>query len=263
MPSSFPEICQRLSRNDPLLTLVQLCHLDIGNRELRKLAQALQNNTQLVSLSLLDNHISDLRPLLDVLQHSNCRLKLRTLNLSRNPLGSIGACELAQSMLSSQTSLNLQVLLLQDCDIGVAGARSLAEALRHNTSLTALHLQGNLDIGVSGMEYFCECLRHHNRTLQMVHLQNCCDDDESKGGGVNRKRNQAQELDLYLGLNRYAGRQHWGNEIPRGQWPRILAKLQHASTAKDNTALSLSMTYATLQAQPHVLLTKRKPTPSS
>lgn len=77
---------------------------------------------------------------------------MRVLDLSNNPLGDAGAAALARGLVDGATRCDdefdgacegLAELALRRCDVGDAGARRLAEALRACEGIERVDLEGN------------------------------------------------------------------------------------------------------------------------
>ena len=130
--------CQRLRKNDPTLTSLNLSLRRIDDDGAKALAQSLQTNTTLTELDLW-----------------------------RNQIGDDGATALAQCL---QTNTTLTELYLRSNQIGVNGAKALAQGLQMNTTLTELYLSVN-QIGVNGAKALAQCLQT-NTTLTKLDLKN-------------------------------------------------------------------------------------------
>jgi len=124
----FENIIQRLEKNDPTLTSLNLGYKQIGKERAIRLAKALEHNTALTQLDLIYNGIGNegANALAKVLQHNNT---LTWLDLGGN-------------------------------DIDNEGASTLAKALEHNTAFTSLDLQHN-GIGNEGVVEFAKALERH------------------------------------------------------------------------------------------------------
>ena len=184
--------CERATALSQLLhrTTLQeltLCDADIGDGELTIIAQHLQQNYTLKSLTLSNNRISH-RGAIVLLQQNSA---LKKLILSHNNIGNNGAIALAKILQFNST--------LEELDISVAGisddgARAIAQALQHNNTLKTLILSYNKvsddgaialatiinstlqelnlehnDIGDDGTTAIAEALQH-NSALQNLNL---------------------------------------------------------------------------------------------
>jgi len=91
---------------------------------------------------------------------------LRTLDLSRNNIGSEGASALGEALKVNAVVTNLQ---LGTNEIGVDGAKAIADALKVNAVLTILYL-GDNKIGDDGAKAIAEALKV-NAVLTKLSLQ--------------------------------------------------------------------------------------------
>lgn len=148
-------LCERLRRNDPSLTVLDLSQKFMGNDGAKALAAALKENTQVVVLFLQHNHLgpSAARALASVLSHHP---RLAHLYLDDNHIGDEGCQAMAQLLRTSKT---IQVLKLSDNQIGVEGARIIASALSCTSSLQYLSLHKN-SLREDGIQLFCNALEH-------------------------------------------------------------------------------------------------------
>jgi len=103
------------------------------------------------------------------------RVPLQRLVLSNNSIGDGDACKSLGSMLSKAGTLTR--LDLRGCDIGSAGAASLADGLAASSGITHLDLSSN-KIGDEGAAALATALKK-NRSLQVLELEGC----EIKGPG--------------------------------------------------------------------------------
>ena len=100
--------------------------------------------------------------------HSNPETwsKLTQLNLTHKPLGSVGACLLAEILNQTQ----IQDLHVAGCGIGEEGIVSLANALSTNTTIKCLSIGGN-EISTCGQDALIEALSK-NTVLSTLNIQN-------------------------------------------------------------------------------------------
>ena len=105
-----------------------LCNADIGDDEVTIIAQHLQQNYTLKSLSLSENRISH-RGAIILLQQNSA---LKKLILSNNNIGSDGAIALAKIL---QFNSTLKELDISGEDISDDGARAISQAFQHNSTL--------------------------------------------------------------------------------------------------------------------------------
>ena len=198
---------------------IELTNCDIGPIEAQHLAQALCVNTSVKTLDLSRNPLGNegakaLAGMLGsessgtvntTLEHfylSVCRIgpvgaqhlaqalcvntSVKTLDLSRNPLGNEGAKALAEMLggngaeSSGTVNTTLEHFDLSVCRIGPVGARHMAQALRVNTSVKTLTLSDN-PLGDEGAKTLAEMLGGSvaessgtvNTTLEHVDLSDC------------------------------------------------------------------------------------------
>jgi Leucine Rich repeat len=133
------ESLDRLTRNDPTLTILNLNHVGIGNASrglLHPLATALSHNTHLIVLFLNNNDLYGRSSyFVDFCKSLGRHPTLKFLYMSYNSeLGDAGATVLAQHAIRSShggtSAGGLKVLKLAHCNIGPVGAKALAEALK-------------------------------------------------------------------------------------------------------------------------------------
>ena len=201
---------------------VVLSNCDTGPVGAQHLAQALRVNTSAKTLNLSDNLLGDegakaLAEMLGgngaessgtvntTLEHvylSDCNIgpvgaqhlaqalcvntSVKTLDLSRNPLGDDEAKALAEMLggngaeSSGTVNTTLEYVDLSHCNIGPVGAQHLAQALCVNTSVKTLKLSVN-PLGDDGAKALAEMLGGNgaessgtvNTTLEHVDLSNC------------------------------------------------------------------------------------------
>jgi hypothetical protein len=282
MDSKMRDVYNRVRRDDPSLTMLNLNNTCIGNQGAKDLGDALHSNTHLVVLFLDDNGISG----------SGCQAlaagmarhpALKFVFLSYNSVGNSGAAAITVALKENHI---IQVLNLMHNNINAPGSVALAEGLRCNSSLQKLNLDGNpigdkgalalaaglkdnhalthLDIrytGIRNLPYviysFCSVLHSGNKTLQELLLAEDYDDDMmdtgSALGGItknssNSYNNGRDGLQFYLDLNRL-GRHSFGTcDVSPAIWTRVLA------TASKNPRLL----HAVLVARPDLLVSSHQ-----
>jgi Ran GTPase-activating protein (RanGAP) involved in mRNA processing and transport len=259
----------RVRRDDPSLTMLNLNHAGISNRGAKDLGAALHSNTHLAVLFLDNNGVYG----------SGCQAlaagmarhpALRFVFLSYNSVGNSGAEAIA---LALKENRNIQVLNLMHNSITAQGSVALAESLRCNSSLQKLNLDGNpigdkgalalaaglednhalthLDLRYSCIKElpcvissFCSVLRSSNKTLQELLFN---EDDSSDDTGKHSTSNgivDRDDLQFYLDLNRL-GRDAFGTcNVSPAIWTRVLA------TASRNPRLL----HAVLVARPDLVV---------
>ena len=133
--------CERATALSQLLRGTTLQELtlsgaDICDDEVTIIAQHLQQNYILKSLTLSENRISH-RGAIILLQQNSA---LKKLILSHNNIGNDGAIALAKIL---QFNSTLEVLDISGAGISDDGARAIAQALQHNSTLKTLILSYN------------------------------------------------------------------------------------------------------------------------
>jgi Ran GTPase-activating protein (RanGAP) involved in mRNA processing and transport len=93
--------------------------------------------------------------------------KLTVVNLYHNNVGDEGARDIADALKHNTT---LEWLYLSDNNIGDEGACAFADALKHNTTLIELDISVN-NIGDEGVCAFADALKHNTR-LHWLELSN-------------------------------------------------------------------------------------------
>jgi Ran GTPase-activating protein (RanGAP) involved in mRNA processing and transport len=157
-------LLQRIQKNDPTLSSLDLRNNSIGDAGATDLANALRVNTTLNSLDLGWNNIgaAGAKDLANALRVNKT---LNSLVLSFNNIGAAGAKDLANALRVNKT---LNSLVLRNNSIGAAGATDLANALRVNKTLSSLVLCFN-NIGAAGAKDLANALRV-NKTLNSLVL---------------------------------------------------------------------------------------------
>ncbi|XP_044115818.1 ribonuclease inhibitor isoform X2 [Neovison vison] len=95
---------------------------------------------------------------------------LQILDLGDNKLGDEGIATLCSSLL--QSSCQIQVLRLWDCDITITGCRDLCRVIRAKQSLKEISLAGNV-LGDEGARLLCEGLLEPGCQLQTLWAKYC------------------------------------------------------------------------------------------
>lgn len=259
------DLLKRLQRNDPTLSIINLHHARIGNSGVKRLAQAISNNTHVVVLFLNGNDIgsSGCEALAACL--SNKKSRIRMLFMSYNAIGTVGASALATAL---KTNTSLQVLKLASNGIGDVGAQAFGEALAVNRHLETLVLDSNT-VGPVGMQAMANGIAH-NSTLETLDVRyNACapavvaesfvdslvdnnvtlshvlytgKDGEDRQEAVrrafeydaslshDRSYTTSFLLEFYVKLNRL-GRHSFGSpDVPASCWPRVLASASMSPT---------------------------------
>ena len=257
------DLYQRLGRNDPSLTMVNLNYCGIGDVGATELAFSLRKNSQVVVLFLDGNEIGS-KGAKELAYGIANHPTLEFLYLAHNNLGDVGAAALGAAL---RTNRRLQVLKLSYCEIGTRGAKALSEGLKANNTLQRLDLEENqlanmgcrcfaeallrntglrvLDLRCNDMspsiqDYFTTALTAENRALRCLMFWD--DECPSRSDGLDKD----PELALYLHLNRLGRRDFGSSSVCASAWTRVLAR----AGKEDPSALWL-----TLRARPDLLTT--------
>lgn len=156
---------------------LSLEHLNMSLNELTPagsvaIANALVTNTSLNTLILekCDIDIRGAKAMADALDQNS---SLQYLDLSNNDgIGDQGCIAISEVLLHSSINSSLETLILEKCDIGAEGAKSLADVLRHNNAkLRRLNLSSN-PIGDVGCTAISNGLLL-NSSLKVLRLSRC------------------------------------------------------------------------------------------
>ena len=217
--------CKRATSLSQLLhrTTLQeltLCDADIGDDEVTIIAQHLQQNYTLKSLTLSTNRISHRGAIVLLQQNST----LKKFILSHNHIGNDGAIALAQIL---QFNSTLEELGISWAGISDDGARAIAQALQHNSTLKTLILSYNKvsgdgaialatiinstlqelnletnNIGDDGTAAIAEALQH-NSALQNLNLSSNGITDNGAIALANALEHNSSLQRLYLNFNHH------------------------------------------------------------
>ncbi|KAG0271686.1 hypothetical protein BGZ95_000468 [Linnemannia exigua] len=141
-----------------------LDEVEVGKSRLQRLAEILQTNSALITLSLCQNSIKQ-NGAVALSEALKTNSTLTTLILTRNSIGDKGAMALSEAL---KTNSTLTTLYLSSDSIGVNGAAALSEALKINSTLTTLNLYDN-SIEENGALALSEALKT-NSTLTTLDL---------------------------------------------------------------------------------------------
>ena len=156
------------------LTAFGITQSGVTNTGLRYLLQALELNKRINSLNLHSNLIDEIGAA-NLSRYLSTSSHLKQLILNENHcIGDDGARELALALCHNST---LEVMSLKSCGIGQRGAEHFAKPLSQNMTLRVLNLCGNHDIGDDGVEMIARGLKN-NSTLQQIDLSSCAVTDE-------------------------------------------------------------------------------------
>lgn len=168
LSKTFKEDIERLKKNDPAITILNLCGERIYKDGAASLAAAIQANTYLEWLDLQDSNIGDEGAAIlaaDVLEQNYSTIK--KLNLHGNKIGNNGATALATAL-----KINTSLWELDLCFnfINDEGVSMLAKALTTNTTLRVLRLEGNR-IGERGATILFEAVQANLKSsLETIEL---------------------------------------------------------------------------------------------
>ena len=134
-------VIEKINKNE-IVELSFLGHAAIRLPELIAIADALKNNSSVLSIDLGGNLIGDAgaEALACVLMRPDC--SVQTLDLKANRIGDTGAVAIAEAL--RRPDCSVQTLDLENNQIGAAGAAALAETLKTNRSVRTLDLSSNL-----------------------------------------------------------------------------------------------------------------------
>ena len=156
-----------LEPNLPLQSLT-LMGCEVGAQGTRWLADALKGNTHLELLDLNKNSVEEGVQYLGSMLSANNHLKSLTLAFM-NSITDEGLKSLVEGLRENE---QLALLDLRDNEIGVDGARELADLLRFSPPLIHLFLSENRDIKTEGaIELFNALVS--NDVLETLHLSSC------------------------------------------------------------------------------------------
>ena len=185
----------------------------IGDKGTEYLARVLEHNTSLKSLCIGQNGVTNigLGCILRTLSNTESKSpNITNLDLHPNLIDTDGAAAIAAFLVSATTTVKLKRLILdENHHIGNEGAREIALALCHNSSLDMLSmrscsigsqggarfattlsknkslkkldLRGNVDIGDSAVELLARGLKE-NSSLKKLDLSSCGVGDEGCAG---------------------------------------------------------------------------------
>ncbi|XP_062861053.1 uncharacterized protein LOC134323457 [Trichomycterus rosablanca] len=218
---------------NPQFKLHKLTLSDCGVREkgYAALAEALRSNpsSELMELDLRENDHGDsgVKPLYDLVQDPNCKLKtlrflkshraeeaytslcstlgqnlliLTQLKLKRNPGGVSGDSRVKLlSAFLQDSHCKLQKLQINDDDLTMESCSALCEVLRSgSSSLRELDLSNN-NLQNSGVQKLCEGLKKKECKLEVLRLSDCGVGDEGFAAlaeALKLNRSHMKELDL-------------------------------------------------------------------
>ncbi len=186
----------------------------IGDKGTEHLARVLEHNTSLKSLCIGQSGVTNvgLGCILRILSNTESKIpnNITNLDLHSNLIDTDGAAAIAAILVSVTTTVKLKRLILdENHHIGNEGAREIALALCHNSSLEMLSmrscsigskggarfattlsknrslkkldLRGNVDIGDSAVELLARGLKE-NSCLKKLDLSSCGVGDEGCAG---------------------------------------------------------------------------------
>ena len=168
--ANFEAILGRIRDNDPTLTSINFSGLrdsELGNEGVKRLAEALKDNTTLKEINFRYHGIEGdgVKALASALENNTT---LKRIDLRGNPIGDEGAKALASAL---EKNTALEEISLHGCAIESAGAKDLASAIEGSKSLKSLDLHSNA-IGDIGVKALASAL-NHNTSLKELNLNNC------------------------------------------------------------------------------------------
>lgn len=184
----------------------------IGDKGTEHLTSVLEHNTSLKSLCIGQSGVTNigLGCILKTLSNTESKSHITNLDLHSNLIDTDGAAAIAAFLVSATTTVRLKRLILdENHHIGNKGAREIALALCHNSSLEMLSmrscsigsqggarfattlsknrslkkldLRGNVDIGDGAVELLARGLKENN-CLKKLDLSSCGVGDEGCAG---------------------------------------------------------------------------------
>lgn len=170
LEDSHTALISNALKTNTSLKVLGLRHCKISSQGGKALFESLRYNQTLEELDLsLNQNIAIDRAASSSLAESSLRL----LNLSENMIDDAGAKEIAEALRHNKT---LEVLHLNGYDgydscIGDSGCKQIADALRHNCTLRELHLQQNDQMSDAGAR-FLELAFQFNHMLEVLDIRN-------------------------------------------------------------------------------------------
>jgi hypothetical protein len=135
----------------------------IGDYGTHAVSLALQRNTHVTNLNLMNNNIGRQGAVaLATMLKTNSTIT--DINLRSNNIGDDGALEIALGLVQNKT---LEELYLDENNITDRGCISLAESLCTNKTLKVLHLRSNA-IGLIGIEAFAKALEVNTDVIVQI-----------------------------------------------------------------------------------------------
>ena len=160
----------RLTNNDPTLIDFHINTKYFDNNYVKKIVNALKNNTQLESIHFDKGwyfSIEEIKDLANLLKN-NKTLKILTLNYCN--IRDDGMAELSKTL---KVNTTLKILNIRGNHIGIDGIKYLADALKFNTSLVKIDMRPNImhenfDFFIDeAIEILSDALQY-NYTLQKI-----------------------------------------------------------------------------------------------
>lgn len=161
---AFDALVRKIHNNNPDLTEVKIIKQELTLEDIQKLAEALENNTQVKYLDLSFNSIRNVGAQLLAKALAN-KQNLKHLNLKFASIGAEGAKALAIIL---PTLVNLQTLILDANPITLKGSGAIVQAVKTHPSLEEFSLQ-YCRLGDKLAEQCCEIL-DNNRVIKRLIL---------------------------------------------------------------------------------------------
>eukprot|EP00429_Kryptoperidinium_foliaceum_P010060 CAMPEP_0176001426 /NCGR_PEP_ID=MMETSP0120_2-20121206/116_1 /TAXON_ID=160619 /ORGANISM="Kryptoperidinium foliaceum, Strain CCMP 1326" /LENGTH=194 /DNA_ID=CAMNT_0017333965 /DNA_START=546 /DNA_END=1127 /DNA_ORIENTATION=+ len=193
----------------------------------------LLKNLSLENLDLSDNDIS--QKMVEKLANESLMTNttLRSLNLSTNPIGDVGAAALAELL---KFNHSIESLSLIDCEIWGPGCSSLAVAMRDMKGLKSLYIDGEME------GYADEVLASLQSNMTFTHLW------MDRTSYLVRKDRKWRLVEFYLRLNR-SKRRMLVESVHFSLWPGIL----------EGVSGNASVAYYFLRQKPEVMFSSLLP----
>uniref|UniRef100_A0A3Q0SWJ0 NLR family CARD domain containing 3 n=1 Tax=Amphilophus citrinellus TaxID=61819 RepID=A0A3Q0SWJ0_AMPCI len=167
-------IADALKTNRTLTKLI-LCSNQLGDKGTVALAEALTVNHTLLSLQLVPSpHECSANAFFNIVEYDisvhtlwgGACISIFCCSLQENAIGNEGVIFLAEAL---KTNTSLRILCLQGVSAGTSGAIKMAEALMSNQTLQTLDLRGNT-VGMEGAKALANAMKF-NRSLKSLNLQ--------------------------------------------------------------------------------------------
>lgn len=160
------DLCEEIKLNRITSLVLDNNHIELNGIKL--IIEALQTNTRLTSLSIVNNKISPNEAILLRNLLNNKLNNIQSLDLAENNIGNDGVNLLMEALKDDEC--NLTYLNLKNNGLTDEGVKSISNALESNQKLERLILTGNT-IGDDGAELISKALQT-NKTISILELTN-------------------------------------------------------------------------------------------